>query len=103
MTIDIIFYGFLPNLFIKKKFKQYFQSIQHIERNNVFVDFQKNNTYHIKKNSIHISVASDEFQNIKNISVCLNYIFKDTLVGIKTTDAIYEIIRQENQLNLLRI
>ena len=89
MTIDIIFLGMFNTLRIKKRSKKYFSSPRYICRNNVFVDLQKNNTYHIKKNAIHISLSSDDISNIQDVCKSLKGILKDSFVGIKTNDLIY--------------
>ena len=103
MMIDIIIPGLLPNLLVKKRSKEFFYSERYIKRNNVFVDKQKHNTYHIAKNIIHISVASEELGNIQDVSECLYNILRDTMVGIKTNDSVYRSIKTTNKLLMLRM
>lgn len=103
MTIDIIIPGLLANLLVKKRSKEIFNSNRYINRNNVFVDIQKNNTYHINKNTIHVSVASEELDNIQDVCECLDYILRDTMVGIKTSDSVFRTIKAESELSMLRM
>ena len=103
MTIDIIFSGLFSNIIIKQKSKRYFCSSKYICRNDVFVDTQKDNTYHIKKNAIHISVSSDNESNIKDISESFKHILNGRFIGIKTTDSIYKLISKSKNLNMLRM
>ena len=103
MTMDIIFQGWLRNLFVIQRSKRFFSSSKYICRNNVYVDIQKNNTFHIKKNAIHVSLSSDDVSNIQDVCGSLNDILKGSFVGVKTSDDIYAVIKNGGTLTGLRM
>ena len=103
MTVDVVYFGFLLNYFVKKRTKKYFNSPRFKNRNNVFVDTQKNNTYHIKKNSIHMFVCLDDPSNITEICEFLKYVLKDSFFGISAEDSIYNNFEKMCSLNWTRM
>lgn len=103
MTIDIVYLGFISNFLVKRRTKKFFQSSRFKSRNNVFVDLQKNNTYHLKKNSIHIFVSSDDPANITEICSYLKFTFQDSLFGVSTNNSIYKNFEEHRSLNWLRM
>lgn len=103
MTIDIVFCGLFKNFFVKQRLKRRISSSKYICRNNVFVDVKKNNTFHIKKNAIHVSLSSDDASNIQEVCESLNDILNGSFVGIKTNDLIYKKIEDNGTLIGLRM
>ena len=103
MTVDIIFQGLCKNLLITQRSKKFFSSSQYICRNNVFVDIRRNNTFHVKKNAIHISLSSDDVSNVQDVCQSLKDILKGSFVGIKTSDHIYAVIKDNGILTGLRM
>ena len=103
MTIDIIFRGLFKNILIKQRSKKCFASSQYICRNNVFVDIQRNNSFHIMKNAIHISLSSDEESNIQEVCRSLKDILNGSFIGIKTNDLIYTKIKKYGILTGVRM
>ena len=103
MTIDIIYLGFLLNYLVKRRTKKFFNSPRFKNRNNVFVDTYKNNTFHIKKHSIHIFVCLDDPSNMTEICEFLKYVFRDAFVGISADTLIYKDFEKVCSLNWLRM
>ena len=103
MTIDIIFFGAFKTIWVKQRSKRYFSKSKYICRNNVFVDVQTDNTYHIEKNSIHVSLSSIKTSNIESVCSALNNILKNVFIGIKTSDLLYTEIEKCGKLNGLRM
>lgn len=102
MTIDIIYSGFPWCSFVKRRTKKFFNESQFIVRNNVFVDIY-NNTYHIKKNSIHMFISTEDSSNITEICRYLKFVFKDSTIGIRANDSICNELYSSCSLNLLRM
>ena len=103
MTIDIIYRGLFKSLLIKQRSQKYFSAPRYICRNNVFVDLQRNNTFHIQKNKIHISLSSDEASNIEAVCESLKDILNGSFIGIKTNDLVYKKIQNYGVLTGLRM
>ena len=103
MTIDIIYSGFPWRFFVKRRTKKFFNSTRFIVRNNVFVDIYNNNTYHIKKNSIHMFISTENSSSIIEIGNYLKFIFKESTIGIRANESICNKFYNICLLNLLRM
>ncbi len=103
MTIDIFYSGIISNILVKIRSKKFFNSPKYINRNNVFVDTANDNVYHLKTNSVHIFLSSDDISNISDVCVHLKLIFKNNLIGIKSKDSLFIKLNEIGTLNLLRM